>query len=70
MLFVYELYARTLHDIITLYLYIVFNIISSYFTILSRWNGADLLEAEEDEVSSSLPERPRTHRKASSKLVH
>ncbi|XP_035436548.2 restin homolog isoform X5 [Spodoptera frugiperda] len=31
----------------------------------SRKHLSDLLEAEEDEVSSSLPERPRTHRKAS-----
>lgn len=28
----------------------------------------DLIEAEEDEVSSSLPDKPRQYRKASSKL--
>ncbi|CAB3242482.1 unnamed protein product [Arctia plantaginis] len=31
----------------------------------SRKHLSDLIEAEEDEVSSSLPERPRSHRKAS-----
>lgn len=31
--------------------------------------GADLIEAEEDEVSSSLPDKPRTYRKASSKYI-
>ncbi|XP_022819604.1 CAP-Gly domain-containing linker protein 1 isoform X3 [Spodoptera litura] len=35
----------------------------------SRKHLSDLLEAEEDEVSSSLPERPRTHRKASNHSV-
>ncbi|KAI8434781.1 hypothetical protein MSG28_003294 [Choristoneura fumiferana] len=32
---------------------------------LSRKHLSDLIEDEEDEVSSSLPDRPRTHRKAS-----
>ncbi|XP_013194535.2 CAP-Gly domain-containing linker protein 2 isoform X2 [Amyelois transitella] len=35
----------------------------------SRKHLSDLIEAEEDEVSSSLPERPRTHRKASNHSV-
>ncbi|CAH1645962.1 unnamed protein product [Spodoptera littoralis] len=35
----------------------------------SRKHLSDLLEAEEDEVSSSLPERPRSHRKASNHSV-
>ncbi|XP_075969792.1 cytoplasmic linker protein 190 isoform X3 [Anticarsia gemmatalis] len=35
----------------------------------SRKHLSDLIEAEEDEVSSSLPERPRSHRKASNHSV-
>ncbi|XP_063620432.1 CAP-Gly domain-containing linker protein 2 isoform X3 [Cydia splendana] len=36
---------------------------------LSRKHLSDLIEAEEDEVSSSLPDRPRSHRKASNHSV-
>ncbi|XP_012549429.2 restin homolog isoform X3 [Bombyx mori] len=36
---------------------------------LSRKHLSDLIEAEEDEVSSSLPDKPRTYRKASNHSV-
>lgn len=38
-----------------------------YITLLSVL-VVDLIEAEEDEVSSSLPDKPRPYRKASSEL--
>ncbi|XP_073943409.1 uncharacterized protein [Choristoneura fumiferana] len=37
---------------------------------LSRKHLSDLIEDEEDEVSSSLPDRPRTHRKASTSSTY
>lgn len=52
------------HDHITV---LVHSTISSRIHNVSLGHGADLIEDEEDEVTSSLPDRPRPHRKASSK---
>lgn len=61
----------TLYHSFFLYIYVskthIFTIMSRFCT--SRICIADLIEAEEDEVSSSLPDRHRMFRKASSKSI-
>lgn len=52
--------------LITVHFFVVYNVVHDAF--LSS-PGTDLIEADEDEVSSTLPDRPRSHRKASSKSV-